>query len=111
MQDEKNSKLRFDLLPPAVLEEVARVFTNGALKYAEYGWKGVVSTPQGYANYLGAAYRHLVKMHQGVQIDFDSNEFHAAHLVANAMILCWAVLDDDVDTSCTNKSVHYWRIP
>jgi len=111
MQSSDNKKIRLELLPPNVLEEVGRVFAAGAEKYSEYGWKGVVSTPQGYANYMGSCYRHLVRMHIGEAIDFDSNHLHAAHVVANGMILCWATMNMDVDTSCSDKSVHYWRIP
>ncbi len=101
-------KTRFDLLPPDVLEEIAKVFQDGAVKYTEYGWKGVVSTPEGFINYLSSAYRHLVAMHGGEWVDGESGQPHAAHLAANAMILCWAALHWEEDIP---HSEHYEREP
>jgi hypothetical protein len=54
-------KGRFDLLPFFALEEVAKHFEAGAVKYGESNWaKG-----QPLRSYLDSALRHLAKAHQG----------------------------------------------
>lgn len=64
------------------LEEVGRVGTFGAAKYAPNGW---MSVPGGVERYTDAMYRHLMKEAQGELIDPDSGTFHAAQAAWNAL--------------------------
>jgi len=67
---EKGVKLaRFDLIPPAALEELACVYGRGAQKYAANNWR------KGYAWGLsvGALQRHLSKWLQGGERDEMGN--------------------------------------
>jgi hypothetical protein len=80
-------KTRFDLLPRAVLEGVARVMTFGAKRYGDYNWQHV-ELPR----YLSAMERHLMKALSGEHIDADSGEHHAYHFCCNAVFITWLLL-------------------
>lgn len=75
---------RFDLLPWAILRELAEHFGRGARKYADRNWE------KGYAWSLsfGALHRHLESFWSGDEIDHDPSlyvegEMHTArHIIA-----------------------------
>lgn len=48
-------KLRYDLIPPEALEELARIYTIGAAKYADNGW---LSPPMRWGRIFAAMMRH-----------------------------------------------------
>jgi hypothetical protein len=70
--------VRLDLLCPAFLLALARVFAEGAKKYGEGNWqKGMPA-----AETLNHAMRHLEMLRMG-----DISEDHLAHAAANLMML------------------------
>lgn len=81
-KDDKD-KLRFDLISPYALEEIAKVLTFGANKYGDRNWeKGLT-----YDRLLGAMYRHINAFQQGNIIDVDSGCHHMASAAFCAMAI------------------------
>ena len=79
-------KLRYDLLPPNALREVAKVLTYGAAKYAPNNWQAVDDAK---ARYAAALMRHFEAWRDGEILDPDSRLPHLAHVVCNALFLLW----------------------
>jgi hypothetical protein len=80
---QKGTKMeRYDLLPPAAMDEVARVYGRGAAKYAERNWE------KGYkwGLSIAALERHLAHFKQGEQRDELGNH-HLAAIVFHALAL------------------------
>ena len=69
-------KPRYDLIPPGVLWDLARVLTYGAEKYAPGNWAKV---PDAEARYYAALMRHLEAWRMGVVVDEESQLPHLAH--------------------------------
>jgi hypothetical protein len=76
-------KLRYDLLPPDALEELVRVFTMGAEKYAPRNWEKGLSWMDCYASMM----RHAQQWVKGEDRDEESGHLHTAHVQWNAMAL------------------------
>lgn len=75
-------KLRYDLLPPEPIEEVVKVYTGGAAKYAPWNWaKGIK-----YSRVYAAQQRHIQAFWMGKVINEDDFGLH--HL-AHAL---WCVI-------------------
>ena len=85
-------KLRYDLLPPNALREVAKVLTHGAAKYAPYNWQVVDDAK---ARYTAALMRHFEAWRDGETFDLDSHLPHLAHTACNALFLLWFELKGD----------------
>ncbi len=77
-----NGKLRYDLLPPEWLENLAKVMTYGADKYPANSWRN--GDP---ANYRSAMMHHFEAYRKGETADPESNLPHLAHAMANLGIL------------------------
>lgn len=78
-----SEKPRMDLLSPIALEELAKVLTFGAKKYAPYNWaKGIA-----YSRILGAMLRHLLAFSRGQDKDPETGLSHIAHLMCNCQFL------------------------
>ena len=71
-----HGKDRWDLLPWEEVEEIVKVLTFGANKYADNNWQKV---PQGRERYFAAAMRHLVAWRRGEERDPESGLKHLAH--------------------------------
>lgn len=54
--DRKDDKTRWELMPLDCLEDIARVYTEGAKKYDDNTWQNLEN---GYERYKGALLRHL----------------------------------------------------
>jgi hypothetical protein len=68
-------KLRYDLLPPELLEETARVLTYGAVKYSARNWeKGMA-----WHRPFGALMRHMWAWWGGQDNDPETGYSHLAH--------------------------------
>ena len=80
-----SEKPRMDLLDSGFLEDVAKVLTFGANKYAAHNWRGGIN----YSRLIGAAYRHLGAINRGEDIDPESGLPHSAHLGCCVMFLNW----------------------
>lgn len=78
-----SGKLRYDLIPPKALAELARVFTIGAKKYDDWNWSLGINWSQIYA----ALMRHIEAWRQGEQFDPLDGQKHLASVAWAAMIL------------------------
>jgi hypothetical protein len=81
-------KLRYDLIPVEVIEELAKVLTHGASKYTANSWKRVEID-----RYYAALWRHLMAWRKGEKVDSDSGLSHLGHAIANLSFLLY--LDKD----------------
>ncbi len=79
-----SGKLRYDLLPFEQLEEIVKVLTYGANKYAPNNWK-LVQEP--IDRYKAATLRHLSAYMQGEELDQESGLPHLAHAGTNILFL------------------------
>jgi hypothetical protein len=79
-------KPRMDLLPFEALEEVAKVLTFGARKYAANSWQKLDCAE---SRYTAALLRHLVAIQRGERFDAESGLLHVAHMATNALFLLW----------------------
>ena len=76
-------KLRYTLIPPDALAELAKVYTYGADKYAAHNWlKGADR-----ADYADALMRHYIAYVSGEIRDKDTGLHHMAHLAFSAFTL------------------------
>ena len=76
-------KLRYDLLPVDVLEEIVKIYSDGAVKYGEYNWSKGMSWSRPFA----ALQRHAWAFWKGEETDPDSGSPHLAHAIVNLMFL------------------------
>lgn len=83
--DRVDGKLRWDLLPLAEIEDIVRVYTEGAKKYADNSWQDI---PDGFNRYLGALMRHLVAYTKGERYDKEGF-MHLAAVCWNAIALLY----------------------
>ena len=81
-----DGKPMWQLLPMGQVEEVVKVITMGAKKYAPGNWKAV---PDARNRYIGAAYRHLASVQKGEDKDSESGLSHLAHAVCNLLFVMW----------------------
>lgn len=78
-----DNKLRYDLMEPYAIQELARVFTFGANKYAANNWlKGMDWT-----KCLASLKRHIAAWELGQDYDEETKCFHMAHAAWNALAL------------------------
>jgi len=68
-------KLRYDLVPPAALEELVAVYTYGAKKYEDRNWEKGIEQGRIFA----AIMRHLWSFWKGEYNDKESGLPHLAH--------------------------------
>ena len=86
-------KLRYDLIPPEIIEQLARIYTYGVRKYGENTWQDV---PDGKNRYYSALWRHLQDYRKGENVDPDSKELHLSHALWNLGTLVWLELEKQV---------------
>lgn len=80
--DKKDSgKPRYDLLPPLAIDDMAKVLTFGAAKYAPDNWRHI---PDGVERYKAALLRHAFAMLSGESLDPETGLPHAAHVMCCA---------------------------
>jgi CRISPR/Cas system CMR-associated protein Cmr3 (group 5 of RAMP superfamily) len=95
LKDDK-SKLRWDLLPMETIEEVVKVLTMGANKYAPNNWQLVDNAKD---RYYAAAMRHIVEWRKGNKIDDESKLNHLSHVMCNIMFLLWLDMQGNTNQS------------
>lgn len=78
-------KPRMDLLDGYAIEELAKVLTFGAKKYAPHNWRKGIA----FSRLLAASARHLFAIMRGENLDEETGLHHAAHLMCCAMFLVW----------------------
>jgi hypothetical protein len=81
-----DGKPRWDLLPFGPVEDVVRVLTFGAKKYADNNWQNVTPFRE---RYFSAAMRHIAAYKRGEWLDTDSNLPHLAHAICDLIFLMW----------------------
>jgi len=77
-------KLRYDLMPAKVLEQVVDVLTYGANKYTTKDSDGADNwhkCPDPNNRYYAAAMRHIQAWRQGEILDKESGKPHLAHAI------------------------------
>ena len=78
-----SGKLRMDLIPPDAVEALARILTDGAVKYGCRNWEKGMAWSRPYAALL----RHLLAWWGGQDIDPESGHPHLWHVLTNAAFL------------------------
>lgn len=76
-------KLRYDLLPTSALEELTKIITMGAKKYAPRNWEKGMN----WSRCIASLKRHLAEFEKGVDYDSESGLLHIAHVMCNAAFL------------------------
>ena len=88
-------KLRYELISSVALEEIAKVYTNGAEKYTDYDENGNM-TYDGSNNWrngllwmdcIASTKRHIEKFVKGTDIDPETNTLHLANACWNLMTI------------------------
>lgn len=72
-----------ELLDPYAMEQLAKVLTFGAKKYAAWNWAKGLS----YSRLAGAALRHIFAYMRGEDLDPESGLPHTAHALCCLMFL------------------------
>lgn len=83
--DRKDNKTRWELLPLDCIEDVARVYTEGAKKYGDNNWQNL---DNGYERYKGALLRHLYASETN-EFDQETGCRHLAQVAWNALAMLW----------------------
>lgn len=89
--DYKDKKLRWDLLPLELIEEVVKVYTAGAEKYGENRWQNL---PNAYQRYKAAMLRHLVEHEKGNIFDSETGSRHLAQMIWNGIAMLYASMQE-----------------
>ena len=84
--DRVDNKPRWELLPLDAVEEIVKVYTMGAKKYADNAWKTI---PDAHRRYLAALFRHIAAYERGERKDSESGLSHLAHAAWNAIAILW----------------------
>jgi hypothetical protein len=82
-----NEKPRWDILPYDAVNEIVKVMTYGAKKYAPHNWKKV--SP---ARFEAAMMRHFEAYKRGEVYDDESGLMHLSHMACNALFLVYLEL-------------------
>ena len=77
-------KPMYNLLPPNAIDDMAKVMTFGANKYAPNSWQRVEN---GLERYRAALLRHTFAMQRGELIDPESGLPHSAHVMCCAAFI------------------------
>ncbi len=83
--DKLDDKTRWELIPLDCLEDIARVYTEGAKKYGDNNWQNLEN---GYERYKGALLRHLYAA-ESETFDEETGCRHLAQVAWNAIALLW----------------------
>lgn len=87
-----NDKIRYELIPCEWEEELAKILTRGAKKYADDNWKNSVNTKEHekwVKRCLGSLRRHLAAWQKGEQIDPELGTYHMGQVAWNALVIMW----------------------
>lgn len=76
-------KLRYDLLEPFAQEQLVKVFTLGAKKYAPRNWEKGMS----WTSVVASMKRHIAEFEKGEDFDSETGLLHMAHAMWNASTL------------------------
>lgn len=76
-------KERLDLLPMRAINEVGKVLTFGAKKYADNNWRGGMK----WGRLIGATLRHIFTFMGGEDTDKESGIHHLAHAATDVLFV------------------------
>ena len=97
--DERDGKLRWDLLPLDLIEWVVKVYTFGVQKYGKpNSWQHIGRMSDGtseYDRYKSALLRHMVAHEKGEFYDPESGLPHLAHCLWNSIAMLYFGLRDN----------------
>lgn len=82
--DRIDDKLRWELLPLEDIEDIVKVYTEGAKKYGPNMWQNL---PDGYNRYKAAMFRHLLEYEKGNWLDPDTGCISLAQVAWNAIAM------------------------
>mgnify|MGYP000078234772 CR=1 FL=1 len=82
-----SGKPLLDLLDPYALEELAKVLTFGAGKYAPHNWRKGIAISRLTASLL----RHIFAFMRGQNTDPETGLSHIAHAMCNCMFILWTM--------------------
>lgn len=82
--DRKDNKLMWELLPLQDIEDIVKVYTEGAKKYGPNKWQ---TLDNGYDRYKAAMLRHLVEYEKGNEFDTETGCRHLAQVAWNAIAM------------------------
>lgn len=77
-------KSRYDLIPECFEEDLARVLTFGAKKYADFNYLAIENAPP---RYYAACRRHLNAMRKGEWRDEETGLPHVIHAACSLLML------------------------
>lgn len=80
-------KVRYDLIPPEFIREIAEVLTFGATKYSPDNWKGFNKQQQ--EEIKASLLRHIYTYLEGDEFDQESGLHHLAHAGCNLAFLAY----------------------
>ena len=95
--DRKDDKPMWELLPLLTIEEIVKVYTAGAKKYAPNNW---MHLENGYERYKAALFRHICEFERGNWLDADTGCIHLAQVAWNAI----AMLHIEMEKRKENKT-------
>ncbi len=87
-------KPQWTLVPFKAFDEVVKVLTIGARKYAPDNWKKVPNARQ---RYIDAAFRHMSAYAGGEKLDAETGKNHLAHAVCCLLFLLAFDLDSSLE--------------
>ncbi len=111
-------KVRYDLMAAYAMEQIAKVYTYGTIKYDDDNWWKGLSWKK---NVLGCVFRHTWAWIRGEKFDPESGLHHLAHAAWNCMALMeyekHKIGRDDrvpysldlMDESERNRRIDMWR--
>lgn len=87
-------KPQWTLVPFKAFDEVVKVLTIGAKKYAPDNWKKVPNARQ---RYIDAAFRHMSAYASGEKLDAETGKSHLAHAMCCFLFLLAFDLDSSLE--------------
>jgi hypothetical protein len=86
-------KIRYTLLPPRALREVARIYTFGASHYGPWNWHRGLK----YSRLLDAAQRHIEEFRLGEKFSEHTQGGKPIHHLASAIFSLLAILEFELE--------------
>lgn len=80
-----NNKIKLSLLDFSALEQAAKVLQFGGKKYSRDNWKKGFE----HSEIVDSLLRHISEYQKGNEVDSESKLLHTAHILCNAMFLCY----------------------
>lgn len=89
---DNEGKTRLSLIPPASMEQMAKVLEFGASKYGDHNWRAA-GPNLSLLKIVDSLKRHLLSFEKGQDVDEESGLSHIGHILCNAAFL--AQLQED----------------